>query len=312
MIVFSAQQAMVVYDVDGAAESILSVTLECGEGEFVMGDGSGLVFDDTTMDLDGGNDLNSSAPLPSGILRFNGTAADINRAMRDLRYRGLPGRVGQDVIQITVTDDPGPCPGDFNVSASSFNATTSVGFNGTAGGGDAPCVLGGPKTTQSEMYIFLSAVNKPPSVNVPEAGTYPLTTVDAAQAAHIGSGGAISVEDPDVRETAYYSAGGLRIEGPISVAVVCTNGSLSLGARAGLSFIEGDGVSDPVLRFTGAIDDANRALASLNYRCSSLDECGEGVHDITVSVDDNGFTGSGGALSANATFSVQVDSAVVV
>lgn len=305
---------MVIYDVDGTAESILSVNLECGEGEFVMGDGSGLAFDDvddTTVDLDEEIEMTPSSPLPSGVLRFNGTAADINRAMRDLRYRGLPGRVGQDVIRITVTDDPGPCPGDFNVSASSFNTTATVGFNGTAGGGHAQCVLGGPKTTQSEIQVFLSAVNKPPSVNVPQAGSYPRTTVDAAQAADIGAGGAISVEDPDVRETAYYSAGGLRIEGPVSVAVVCASGHLSLGARGGLSFAEGEGIFDPVLRFSGAIDDANRALATLSYRCSSLHECGEGVHDITMSVDDNGFTGSGGALSANATFSVHVEAVVV-
>lgn len=305
---------MVIYDVDGTAESILSVTLECSEGEFVMGVSSGLVFDDsddTTVDLDEENEMIASSPLPSGVLRFNGTTADINRAMRDLRYRGLPGRVGQDTIRITVTDDPGPCPGDFNVSASSFNTTASVGFNGTAGGGNAPCALGGPKTAQSEIQVFLSAINEPPSVNVPQAGSYPQTTVDAAQAVDIGAGGAISVEDPDVRETAYYSAGGLRIEGPVSVAVVCASGHLSLGARGGLSFIEGEGISDPVLRFSGAIEDANRALATLSYRCSSLYECGEGVHDITVSVDDNGFTGSGGALSANATFSVHVDAVVV-
>lgn len=306
---------MVIYDVDGAAESILGVALECSEGELILGDVSGLVFynsdsDDVGVDLDEENDVNPS-PLPSSVLRFNGTAADINRAMRDLRYRGLPGRVGQDVIRITVTDDPGPCPGDFNVSASGFNATSSVGFNGTAGGGNAPCALGGPKTTQSEIQVFLSAVNKPPSVNVPQEGAFPQTTVDAAQVAEIGAGGAISVEDPDVRETAYYSAGGLRIEGPVSVTVVCASGRLSLGAREGLSFTEGEGVSDPVLRFSGAIADANKALETLRYRCSSVYECGEGVHDITVSVNDNGFTGSGGTLSANATFSVHVDAVVV-
>lgn len=310
----NSTQAMVIYDVDGGPESVLGVTLECGEGEFIMGDRSGLTFDYSDeeifdVDKDGSQ---QPPPLPSSILRFKGTAPDINRAMRDLRYRGLPDRVGQDVIRITVTDDPGPCPGDFNISTSGFNATASGAFNATTGEEKAPCVLGGPQTTQKEIQVFLSAINRPPSVNVPQAGSQFLQTeVDAAQAADIGAGGALSVEDPDVRETAYYSAGGLRIEGPVSVAIVCASGQLSLAARAGLSFSEGEGVSDPVLRFSGAIDDVNRALATLSYRCSSVHDCVAGVHDVAVSVDDNGFTGRGGAMSANSTFSIQVDDGVV-
>lgn len=302
---------MVIYDVDGVPDSLYGVTLACDAGELIMGEARGLVFDtpDDTMIAgeDGDESEEPPLPLPSSNLSFNGTAAAINRAMRDLRYRGLPGRVGHDAIRITVTDDPGPCPGDFNVSASIHNATWSAELNATAGtaGGQAQCALGGPQTTQSEIQVFLSAVNRPPSVNVPQGEI--VTTVDAEQAAGIST---LSVEDPDVRETAYYSAGGLRIEGAVTVDVVCASGHLSLGARGGLSFSEGNGLLDPVLRFSGAIDDANSALATLTYRCSSLWGCGPGTHNIAVSVDDNGFTGKGGALSANATFGVRVDSAV--
>lgn len=309
--ILAITQAMVIFDVDGGPESVLRVTLECGEGEFIMGNRSGLIFEYPDEDLDKENGTEQPPPLPSGILRFNGTAPDINRAMRDLRYRGLPDRVGQDIIRISVTDDPGPCPGDFNVSTSGFNATALRVFNATAREETAPCVLGGPQTTQKEIQVFLSAINRPPSVNVPQAGSHFLQTeVDAAQAADIGAGGALSVEDPDVRETAYYSAGGLRIEGPVSVAIVCASGQMSLAARGGLSFSEGEGVSDPVLRFSGAIDDVNRALATLSYRCSSVYDCGAGMHDVTVSVDDNGFTGRGGAMTANITFRIQVHDVV--
>lgn len=302
---------MVIYDIDGGPESVLGVMIKCDEGELIMGDRSGLLFDnsDEVTTDDQAHDQSSLPPPPPGVLRFNGTAADINRAMRDLRYRGLPGRAGQDVIRITVTDNPDPCPGDYNVSSSGFNATASAGVNATVRGVDrASCALGGPQATEGRIQVYLSAVNRPPSVNVPQ-GTL-RTVVDATQAIGVGGGGALSVEDPDVRETVYYSAGGLRIEGPVSVAVVCANGRLSLGARGGLSFSEGEGVSDPVLKFGGAIDDANRALATLSYHCSSLYYCAAGTHEISVTVDDNGFTGKGGALSANATFSVTVDAAV--
>lgn len=266
----------------------------------------GLIFD-----TGGSNEtVTNEAPPPSSILRFNGTAAAINLAMRNFRYRGLSGRVGQDVIRIAITDDPDPCPGDFATSATEYNTTVATRVNGTLDGERAaPCVLGGPRTTEGEIQVFLSAINRPPSVNVPSYGDIAITGVDAEQAVSIGAGGKLSVEDPDVRETAYYSAGGLKVEGPITVAVICASGRLTLGVRGGLSFSEGEGLSDPVLRFSGGIDDANRALESLSYRCSSAYECGAGVHNITVEVDDNGFTGRGGPMSASAIFTVKVTAA---
>lgn len=301
-------QALVIYDIDGGADSILAVSITCSEGELVLGDAAGLSFeiDDGETDSEMASAVSAhDTPQPSGALRFNGTAVNINRAMRNLRYRGLAGRVGEDVIRITVTDDPGPCPGDFNVSASGFNTTAATGVNGTAKA-VAPCALGGARTTEGAIQVFLAATNHPPSVNVPLNGVNTRTVVDAEQAADVGAGGALSVEDPDVRETAYYSAGGLRIEGPVTVALTASGGRLSLGVRGGLSFSEGEGISDPVLQFSGAIDDANIALATLSYRCSSADGCSAGTHNVTVTVDDNGFTGEGGALSAKATFNVHV------
>ena len=306
----AVSQALVVYDVDGSADSLLAVTLECNEGEFILGNGSSLTFNETIYFDESDESGADESPLPSGVLSFNGTAANINRAMRNLRYRGLSGRAGQDVIRITVTDNPGPCPGDFNTSLESFNTTAVMGVNGTAGTTAAPCALGGPQTTESTIQVFLSAINRGPSVNVPASGASVRTSVDALRPAEIGAGGGLSVEDPDARETAYYSAGGLRIEGPVSVVVACESGRVSLGARGGLSFSEGEGVSDPIMRFSGGIDHANRALETLTYRCSSAHGCGAGTHTIAVSVDDNGFTGKGGPLSANATFSVQVSTAV--
>lgn len=304
---FWAWQALVVYDVDGGLDSMLTVTLGCNEGEFILGDASGLEFisyNDADLVVINAT-FAQGPPVPSGALRFNGTASKINLAMRNLRYRGLPGRTGQDVIRITVTDHPDPCPGDFNVSESGFNSTaTSV--NEMEVKTASPCAFGGSQTTEGEIQVFLSALNHPPSLNVPLTGVNTRTAVDATQAANIGAGGGLSVEDPDVRETVYYSAGGLKIEGPVSVAVVAGSGRLSLKTRGGLSFSEGQGVSDPILRFSGGIDDANRALETLSYRCSSADGCKAGTHTVTAFVDDNGFTGRGGVLSANATFSVQV------
>lgn len=277
------------------------MSVECGNGELILGDATDLIFDIENMEMDSDSSGVVSKPKslpPMSLLRFNGTAAAINRAMRNLLYRGHPDRVGQDIIRISVTDDPEPCPGDFNVSMPGFNA--SVG---------APCALGGPQTAEATIKVLLAAVNHPPSINIPPRGVSTRTQVDAERAVNIGAEGALSVEDPDIRETVYYSAGGQRIDGPISVTVAVGSGRLSLGERGGLSFSEGGGFSDPVLRFSGGIDDANRALTTLNYLCSSSSGCGPGTHNVTISVDDNGFTGEGGPMEAKATFSVEVSRA---
>lgn len=289
------------YDVDGGPDDLLYFVIECGKGEFILGDISGLILDELNEAYRNNTaSVESSPPPPASTLRFRGTSADINRAMRDLRYRGLPGLVGEDLIRVTVTDDPGPCPGDgdFIPSTSELNATMAPAT--------APCTLGGPRTAEGIMKVFLSAVNRPPSVKVPPSGESTRTTLDAEYSVEVGAGGRISVEDPDARETAYFSASGLKIEGPVTVDVVAESGHLSLGVRDGLSFAVGEGISDPALRFSGGIDDANRALNTLSYRCSTAVGCDVGTHEVKVSVDDNGFTGKGGPMSAMATFSIEV------
>jgi hypothetical protein len=75
----------------------------------------------------------------------------------------------------------------------------------------------------------------------------------------------------------------------------------------------GDGMDQPTLRFAAfGLAAANRALEGLGYRCDAaafpapnpgLDParalpCGVGRDEITVHVDDNGFSGRGGPLTA--------------
>ena len=50
----------------------------------------------------------------------------------------------------------------------------------------------------------------------------------------------------------------------------------------------------------------NAALDVLTYECRSADGCGLGFDLIRISVDDGGFSGSGGALTASAVLNVTV------
>lgn len=293
------------YDIDGKPDEVLSLTLECEKGEFIIGTVDGLTFETgngTQANFTDITTLGNFNPPPSAAIRLNGTAVGLNLAMRDLRYRGLPGRVGHDTILVAVTDDPGACPGD---GPSALNDSAPSQENDTTGTA-ALCALGGSKTTRSSMGVFLSPVNRPPTVHVTSAEQGTRTTVDAPYSLRIGQLGHIWIEDPDVRETAFFSPSGLKIEGPITVDLVAESGRLGLDARGGLSFSIGTGISDSASRFTGAIDDVNRALETLSYRCSTANGCDTGEHDVTISVDDNGYTGKGGPMLATVTFNVQV------
>ncbi|CAM9352184.1 unnamed protein product [Choristocarpus tenellus] len=167
------------------------------------------------------------------------------------------------------------------------------------------CTLGGSLSTYGIISVYISPFNDPPLVRAPPPGTIS-TEIDAALGADIGQGGVLAVEDPDAKDSAYYSADGMRVEGPLSVQIIAGRGRLSLRAREGLSFAEGEGLDDPVMHFSGGIDDVNRAIASLEYRCRTVDGCSAGMDGIVVTVDDNGFTGKGGAMVGTATINVDV------
>lgn len=302
------KQALVVHDIDGAPEERLSLTLSCDKGVLIL-----TTADELTVEA-GAKNLtreNATAESPSSVpgssqLRLVGTSASLNRGMRGLRYRGLPDMRGHDEIRVTLADDPPPCPGD---DWGTTNTSTPSERNVTTASLAPPCPIGGPRTTEATIRVYLSPVNRPPLIHVPRGGENTRTAVDASTPANLGDRGQLWIEDPDVRETVYYSAGGLQIEGPVTVDIAADHGRLTLGMRGGLTMVLGQGISDAAVRFSGAIDDANRALAALSYRCAEDNGCRPGEHRITVSVDDNGFTGKGGPMNATASFSVHVSAA---
>jgi hypothetical protein len=63
--------------------------------------------------------------------------------------------------------------------------------------------------------------------------------------------------------------------------------------------LSGRGVLDSRVSFRAPIAETNAALASLEYVCRVQDGCVPGVRDaVAVSVNDEGFFGRGGPLSA--------------
>ena len=169
------------------------------------------------------------------------------------------------------------------------------------------CDTGAAHAVGGSIGVYISAVNDPPEVSV----TLPMTKVGlelqeaSTLSADLGfwaaiPGGTIVVSDTDVIETmpsdAYDAAG----DPPLTVTIEVAYGIVTLGTLENLAFVAGDGVNDRSIRFLASLRDTNNAFVGMQYLCSESNEkpCYAGTADnITVHVDDNGYSGRGGALT---------------
>lgn len=90
---------------------------------------------------------------------------------------------------------------------------------------------------------------------------------------------------------------------PIKVTLGVNNGTLSLSTTTGLTFGAGKENGKELVELTGALSSVNTALASLSY-ASTQDW--NGSDTFTITVDDQGNTGNGGAKSATQSRSIVV------
>jgi hypothetical protein len=155
-----------------------------------------------------------------------------------------------------------------------FNGTetlvVSTNDNGNTG-------AGGPQTDSDPITINVAAVNDAPVNTVPGA-----QTVNEDTALVFTGGNAISISDVDANG------------GTETVTLSVASGALTLSGTTGLVFGTGDGTADSTMTFTGTVSDINAALNGLSYQ-GNLNFNGSDTLNITT--NDNGNTGSGGALS---------------
>ncbi len=106
---------------------------------------------------------------------------------------------------------------------------------------------------------------------------------DAVLVFSIANGNAISVSDPDA---------GAGAADPLLVTLNVASGTLTLGSTTGLTSVTGNGTAS--ITFQGAVNEVNATLEGLTYQ-GNLNYAGSDT--LTIVVDDQGNTGSGGALS---------------
>jgi VCBS repeat-containing protein len=139
--------------------------------------------------------------------------------------------------------------------------------------------LGGPlASAPASVTLTVTAVNDAPVNTVPAAQA---VAEDAALAFSAANGNRVTIADVD--------AGAALVDATLAV----TNGTLTLGSSVGLAFQAGaDGTSAMTVR--GTVAAINAALDGMTY-APSADYNGPAI--LTITTDDRGATGLGGALT---------------
>src|SRR5205823_11227813 len=104
-----------------------------------------------------------------------------------------------------------------------------------------------------------------------------------------GNGNLISVGDIDAGTST------------VRITLTATNGTLTLASLSGLTFTVGDGTTDAAMTFTGTLVDVNAALDGLSF-APAADY--NGAATVSITTNDQGNTGIGGAKSDTDTVNV--------
>ncbi|MBK8497803.1 MAG: hypothetical protein IPL52_03035 [Flavobacteriales bacterium] len=163
------------------------------------------------------------------------------------------------------------------VPAMDYNGPTSLTVTtndlGNSGGG-------GPQSDVDVVTINVAAVNDPPVNIVPFQQSTPMNTPLVFSA---GNSNALSIGDVDAGTN------------DMEVIMTATNGTLTIAGTTGLSFTVGDGTEDATMTFTGTISSVNAAIGTLTFL---PDADYGGPAGFTITTDDQGSTGSGGAWAS--------------
>ena len=148
----------------------------------------------------------------------------------------------------------------------------------------------GGLSNPADKFIPVIQVNDAPVNAVPGDQS---TNEDTALTFNSGNNNLISISDADAGSN------------PVQVRLAATNGKLTLNGTSGLTFAPGDsGSADDDMTFTGTIANINSALNGLEF---DPDANFSGDATLEITTNDQGNTGSGGALSDADTVSISVN-----
>jgi CSLREA domain-containing protein len=154
-------------------------------------------------------------------------------------------------------------------------------------GAGFPRIVSG--TVDLGAYEGIIPANLPPVNSVP--GTQVINE-DSVLSFSSGNSNLIFVSDSDAHTN------------PVQVTLTATNGALTLSGTFRLTFTAGDGNSDGVMTFTGALTDINTALNGMMFTPNANFA---GLATLQIVTNDLGNTGTGGALQDNDSLNITVN-----
>ena len=153
---------------------------------------------------------------------------------------------------------------------------------------------GGALTDSDPVAITVNAaaaVNDPPVISL--SAVVQQTDPSGAVIFNAANGNLISVSDVDAGT------------GLVQVTLTATHGTMTLSGVTGLTFNPGqDGTADATMTFAGTLTDINTALNGMSF---NRDAGYTGLADVSIGVNDQGNTGTGGAQVANAVENISVE-----
>ena len=176
-------------------------------------------------------------------------------------------------------DDNTPTATTHTISVTSL---TDSGANGGPNGDDN---TGSPSVS---TVVTVVPTNDAPVNSVPGAQTF---NEDTSRTFNTANGNLVSISDADAGSN------------PVEVTLTSTKGAMTLSGITGLAFSAGDGSADTTMTFTGTIADINTALNGLVY-APTLNA--NGAAQISITTNDQGFTGSPGAQSDTDTITLNI------
>ncbi|MDZ4817521.1 MAG: tandem-95 repeat protein [Planctomycetota bacterium] len=272
----TASVAITVVDINYAPVIIAPATVEFDEGGTFSFDGLDTIsFTDAD---DPGLVMQVTLQVTSGTL-FLGSTTNIAfisgtaNGQGTLVFEGLIADLNAALATLVFT------PANVNFASA---VTLDIAVDDRDAGG------GGPQIDTAAVAITVAAVNDAPTITVP-----------GAQNINEDQPGGLILTGPTQISIADIDSG----SGELLVELSVTNGSIILGSVAGLTFINSTGNGQDVLEFTGTLANINAALATVTY---SPDQDYNGTETFTVFVDDQGNTGTGGALTDSDSFDILI------
>jgi hypothetical protein len=235
------------------------------------------VFDSTKQAASTNYTITITSPVPVAVADSYTTAEDTPLSS------AAPGVLANDTdaqgLPLTAILVSGVSNGTLTLSSNgSFTYTPSLNFNGS----DSFTYKANNGSFDSNVVtvsLTVTAVNDAPVNSVPGPQETPK---DANKVFSAGNSNAITVSDVDAGAST------------VQVTLTATNGTITLPVVTGLTFSAGDGTADATMTFTGTIANINLRLDGMTFAPAGGFS---GAATLTIITNDQGHTGSGGALT---------------